>query len=480
VGYAPAPGRFSGKYPAGAADEDRELLSDEETMDSIADDFFPPMPAKLEETGLNVKFVSGLLFRSMYLLGLETNVAIAAQLRLGQGIVDELLGKLKQQGFIEIKGFEGADSRIARYSLTTAARDLAVESARQCEYVGPLPVPLAQYQEQVLRQSLANEQISMERLASALSHLVLPTSVIRRLGPAVNSGQSLLIYGPPGNGKSSISEAIGRAFSQPIFIPYCVEVDGQVIRVFDPTVHEEIREERSGAGDYRALLKKRPDPRWTRCRRPVVVTGGELTLEMLDLDFDQTAKFYEAPPQMKAIGGVFIIDDFGRQLVRPKDLLNRWIIPLERRVDYLKLHTGKKFDVPFDELVIFSTNLAPRELMDPGLMRRVKYKLHLDPPSMADYVSIFQGVCRRKEMELPDEILSWLLEDFYPRHGGTCAAFHPAFIVEHAEATCRYMGREPRLTKDLVADALENLFLVESAPEASAPGAAPLRAERAS
>jgi predicted ATPase with chaperone activity len=420
---------------------------------------FPSTPAKLEETGLNIKFLSSLLFKSIYRLGLETNVEIAAQLKLGQGIIDDLLGRLKQQGFIEIRGFNGSDSRVGRYSLTTAAKDLAIEAARQCEYVGPAPVPLVQYQNQVKKQMLCNEKISVDDISCCLSHLVLPSDIIRKLGPAVNSGRSLLIYGPPGNGKTSISEAIGHVFQQPIYIPHCIEVDGQVIRIFDATIHSEIPAEKAGEEKGLTLLKKRPDPRWVKCRRPVVITGGELTLKMLDLDYDETAKFYEAPPQVKATGGVFIVDDFGRQLVQPQDLLNRWIIPLERRVDYLTIHTGKKFDVPFDELVIFSTNLPPEKLMDPGLMRRVKYKMQIHPPSVTDFVNIFRRVCREHDMALPKELVTYLLEDYYPRNHASLSGFHPAFIVEHAIATCRYLGIEPRLTIELAEDAMENLFL---------------------
>jgi predicted ATPase with chaperone activity len=190
--------------------------------------------------------------------------------------------------------------------------------------------------------------------------------------------------------------------------------------------------------------------------------GGELTLDMLDLEFDTTSKFYEAPSQVKALGGVFIIDDFGRQLVQPRDLLNRWIIPLERRVDYLTIHTGKKFEIPFDELVIFSTNLSPTKLMDTALLRRVKYKLRVEPPSLADFELIFHRVCTQHGLELPDAILKYLLEDFYPRTGSGCAAFHPIFIVEHVIATCRYEGIEPRLTVELVKDALDNIFISSS------------------
>lgn len=424
---------------------------------------FPLIPTKLEETGLNFKFVVALLFKTIYILGLETNVDIASFLRLSQSIIDEILSRLKQQGFIEIRGFNGSDSRIMRIALSNAAKELAVEASRQCEYVGPAPVPLKQYQEQIRKQSLNNEKISLDDLTVTLSHLVLPASIIRRLGPAINSGRSILIYGPPGNGKTSISEAIGNAYRQHVYIPHCIEVDGQIIRIFDPTVHQPIQPRETDSQDYRNLLRKRPDPRWVKCRRPVIITGGELTLDMLDLDYDENSKFYEAPPQVKAMGGIFIIDDFGRQLVQPKDLLNRWIIPLERKVDYLTIHTGKKFDVPFDELVIFSTNLPPEKLLDPGLLRRVKYKLRIEPPSMPEYVTIFQRVCRQYNIALPDSVLAYLLEDFYPRTGLPHAGFHPVFIVEHVIASCRYQGIEPRLTEELVKDALENLYITDSA-----------------
>jgi predicted ATPase with chaperone activity len=424
--------------------------------------FFPPMPSRLEETGLNVKFVNALLFKSIYMLGLETNIEIAARLKLGQGIIDDVLGRLKQQGFVEMRSASGTDARVARYSLTGAAKELAIEAAKQCEYVGPAPVPLEQYKDQVKRQSLTNEKISIGDLTRCLSHLILPASTIRRLGPAINSGRSLLIYGPPGNGKTAISEAIGQAYVQPIFVPHCIEVDVQVIRIFDQTVHTEISAQDETNPDYKNLMKKRPDPRWVKCRRPVVITGGELTLRMLDLDYDETSKFYEAPPQVKAMGGVFIIDDFGRQLVKPKDLLNRWIVPLEKRIDYLSIHTGKKFDVPFDELIIFSTNLPPQKLMDPALLRRVKYKLHVTPPSTPEFVTIFKQVCHKHRLQLPDDVLEFLIHDFYPKAGITCAAFHPIFIVEHVLASCRYQDRDARLTRELVEDALENLYVSDS------------------
>jgi predicted ATPase with chaperone activity len=443
---------------------------------------FPLMPTSLKETGLNIKLVTALLVKSIHMLGLETNVEIAAHLKLSQVLVDDLLSRLKQQGLIEIRAIKGSDSRVARYSLTDAAKDMAVEAARLCEYAGPAPVPLAQYQMQVKKQSLTNERISIEELTLCLSHLTLPERIIRKLGPAINSGRSLLIYGPPGNGKTSISEAVGQILQQPVYIPYCIEVDGQIIRIFDQTVHSPIAPQGENGQGYKDLLKKRPDPRWVKCRRPVIITGGELTLEMLDLEYDATARFYEAPPQMKAVGGIFIIDDFGRQLVQPRDLLNRWIIPLEKRVDYLAIHTGKKFDVPFDELVIFSTNIPPEQLMDPGLLRRVKYKIRIEPPSVNDFITIFRRVCKQFRLHLSEELLAYLLEDYYPRNGLKCAAFHPIFIVEHAIASCKYQGLEPRLTLELLEDALENLYVTKSDDEnftiSAIRGTAPSSAKR--
>jgi len=285
----------------------------------------------------------------------------------------------------------------------------------------------------------------------------------------------MLLYGPPGNGKSLISEAIGKVFKQAIYVPHCIEVEGQVIRLFDPTIHSEIASaESEGAHDrdYPVLLRKAHDPRWVKCRRPVVMMGGELTLDMLDLHFDETSKSYEAPPQMKALGGVCIIDDFGRQRASIRELLNRWIVPMEKNVDWLTLHTGQKLEVPFDEFVIFSTNIAPTEMMDAAHLRRIDYKLLVPPPSRDDYVVIFKRACQEHGLELPESIVQFLLEDFYPKHGVERAGFHPRFLVEHAIAACRYEGIAHQLTIDLVKDALQDLYVTTS-PDKGLPIPAP-------
>ncbi len=431
----------------------------------------PVMPTTIESTGLSAKFLSNLVLKSISVIGFETIPEIAGFLKLSRPVVEKLLTGLKQQGLVEILGSVSTTVPMLRYGLTTCGRELALEAMKQCEYVGPAPVNLDDYKAQVARQSITRERITAHSLEEVFSHLVLQRRLIRRLGPAVNSGRSMLLYGPPGNGKTSISEAIGRVFKQSIYIPYCLEVDSQVIKVFDPTVHFSLSDDAGLApddGETITLLKRRDDPRWIKCRRPVIIVGGELTLGMLDLDFDPLSKYYEAPVQVKASGGLFIIDDFGRQLVRPKDLLNRWIIPLEKRIDYLTVHTGKKFDMPFDELIIFSTNIPPNELMDAALLRRVKYKLRIDPPQPSDYVRIFRRVCEQYELELTQGILDYLLKDFYPKIGSGCAAFHPLFIVEHAMATCRFEGTWPHLTLDLVKDALSNLYIQDQDGDLSA------------
>ena len=425
----------------------------------------PAAPSSIQKTGLDSQFLLNLVLKSIYVSGFQTVPEISNQLKLSRGIVETLLQVLKKDGFLEVRGTTDANFAILRHALTNMGRDRALEALKHSTYVGPAPVPLDEYQVQVQKQTVTNERISAETLSRTLSHLILSPDCIRRLGPAINSGKAILLYGASGNGKTSIAEAIGHAFQQTIYIPHCVEVDGQIIKVFDTALHKEVPSQPvSGNSDASPiyLLPAQFDPRWLRCRRPVVISGGELTLEMLDLEFEPLSKYYEAPLQVKATGGVFVIDDFGRQLVRPRDLLNRWIVPLERKVDYLTLHTGKKFDLPFDQLVIFSTNIPPDELMDEALLRRVHYKLRIDPPTADEYKAIFRRICKLHKLELPEDILSYILNFFYPKNRAHLAAFHPKFIVEHAIAACNYEGISPCLTQNLVRDALDNLVVSQT------------------
>ena len=423
----------------------------------------PPLAKTVAETGLEGNFLLNCLLRTMYISALQTIPELSDQIKLTRGVIEQLLTFAKKEALVEIRGPSEQNVNIMRYALTSAGRERASEALRRCEYIGPVPIPLESYQVQVQKQTITNEVIGIEKLRKALSHLVLSEDIVRRLGPASNSGRAILIYGAAGNGKTSIAEALVSAFEQPVYVPYCIEADGQIIKIFDPSVHTPFptaADGNNGNGHPIFLPQLDHDPRWVRCKRPYLITGGELTLEMLDLAFDPHSKYYEAPLQVKAIGGVFVIDDFGRQRVRPHELLNRWIFPLERKLDYLTLHTGKKFSILFDQLVIFATNFPPEELMDPAQLRRVHYKMKINPPSAEEYREIFRRICESYGLEFSEEIIAHLLNTFYIKHKVPFAGFHPKFIAEHVIAACNYLGTPPRITRQLLADSLENMVIL--------------------
>jgi hypothetical protein len=423
----------------------------------------PAVPKTLEETGLESNFLLNSVLRIMYVSALQTIPELSEHIKLTRGVVESLLEFAKKEALVEIRGPSEKSQNVMRYILTAAGKERASEALRRCEYTGPAPVPLQRYQVQVQKQTITNEIIGMEKLKKALSHLVLSEDVIRQLGPASNSGRAILIYGAAGNGKTSIAEALVGAFEQPVYVPYCIEADGQIIKIYDPSVHVTLPSSSNGSNgrNHPIFLPHREyDPRWVRCRRPYIISGGELTLEMLDLDFDVHSKYYEAPLQMKAIGGIFVIDDFGRQRVRPHELLNRWIFPLERKVDYLTLHTGKKFALLFDQLVIFATNFPPEELMDPAQLRRVHYKLKINPPTADEYREIFRRICESYGLAFSEDIMAYLLNSFYIKHKVSFAGFHPKFIAEHVIAACNYLETPPRITRQLLDDSLGNMIIL--------------------
>ena len=429
----------------------------------------PPLAKTVEQTGLDDNFLLNCLLRTMYISALQTIPELSQQIKLTRGVIEELLTFAKKEALVEIRGPSEKNYNIMRYALTKAGKERASEALRRCEYIGPVPVQLETYQVQVQKQTITNEVVSIEKLKNSLSHLVLSEDVVRRLGPASNSGRAVLIYGAAGNGKTSIAEALVSAFEQPVHIPYAIEADGQIIKIFDLSTHvpfPSTTNTNGSNGDSHPMFlpQLEYDPRWVRCRRPYIITGGELTLDMLDLDFDPHSKYYEAPLQMKAIGGIFVIDDFGRQRVRPHDLLNRWIFPLERKLDYLTLHTGKKFALLFDQLVIFATNFPPEEIMDPAQLRRVHYKLKINPPTAEEYKEIFRRICDSYGLEFSEEIMADLVNNYYIKHKVPFAGFHPKFIAEHVIAACNYLGTPPRITRQLLADSLENMVILPAAP----------------
>jgi predicted ATPase with chaperone activity len=447
--------------------DSKTIISDarvvDENLDKPKAEYSPPIPVTLREVGLNRDMLIHLIVKILYYAGEVTGSYLANRLKLPYTIVDELIEFIKGERLCEVKGMMGIGKTAYKYAITSLGRDRAREFLEINQYTGPAPVPLVQYSEMVKRQAASRSYITQETISSEFSHLVLSKQMMDTLGPAINSGKSMFVYGAPGNGKSVVSESIGRMLGGEVFIPYAIDVDGVIITVFDPINHRPFDGEKiPETNGFRSPILSEVqdfDQRWVNCKRPFVFTGGELTLEMLDLSFNEISKFYEAPFQVKANGGVFLIDDFGRQLVRPKDLLNRWIVPLEKRVDYLTLHTGKKFELPFDALIIFSTNLRPQELIDEAFFRRIRYKIHFDNPTLEEYKEIFKNYCRGKNIVYNPIIVDYIQSEFYQKHNLELRCCHPRDIIEQVIDIARYQNAPPALTKELIDSACNSYFV---------------------
>jgi predicted ATPase with chaperone activity len=410
-------------------------------------------PSSVEETGLDLNFVADLVLKMIYFNSLTTAQLIADTLCLPFfNIVDRALVLLKREEMVEVAGSNGFGELAYQYVVTPKGSARAHDLIERSAYVGPAPVTLEAYRQVARAQEIGSLRITPADMRRATSDLVVPETVLDTLGQAVNTGRSLFLFGHPGNGKTILAERIADLLGGAVLIPHAIIVDGQIIKVLD--LHNHVPVALSGTNGAGAT-----DRRWVACKRPAVVVGGELVLSSLDLVWNGDSKFYEAPLQMKANGGMLLIDDFGRQQVRPQELLNRWIVPLEKRIDFLTLHTGKKIDIPFDEMIVFSTNLAPKDLVDEAFLRRIQNKIQINNPSLDDFREIFRRQADALNVPFDQNGLVYLLREHYVKHKRELRACHPRDILRTLIGIARYLDQPALLSQDLIDRACSTYFV---------------------
>ncbi|NMG15030.1 ATP-binding protein [Aromatoleum bremense] len=418
---------------------------------------YPRAPRTLDETGLPLLFLVELAAKLLFVRGQLRLTELSQQLRLPAIVLESLLAFMRAERICEVMRRGETDGDIL-YELTDAGRARAAEFLGRCKYAGAAPVGLAAYVAQVERQSVTKMCVTREGVNEAFRGLIIKPEVRDQLGAAMGSGRALFLYGPAGAGKTYLAERLALLLDGDVAVPHAILVDGEIIQVFDPLIHTPVDDDHRPAVLDNLL---RPDLRWVRCRRPVAITGGELTLRMLDLDYDASTGFYQAPPHVKANGGLFVVDDLGRQLVTPEQLMNRWIVPMDRHHDHLALHSGTKFTLPFDVVLVFSTNLTPSDVADPAFLRRLGYKIHIGPMNEQEYRNIFTRVCEERGVPFDEAAFQTLLNDYHAVHGQPLLACFPRDIVNQIADLARYLGEPAQLTPDALHWAWHNYFAAQ-------------------
>ncbi len=419
----------------------------------------PPSPRSIADTGLSIVMMRDILLKSIFRTNLDTVSALSRVICVPVPLTQELVDLARTQKLLEATGTMHATAgNEMGYQLTDAGKARALDALSQSEYYGAMPIPLEQYKVQIKRQSVRDIRLSRAQLLSGMGHLILPPDLIDNLGPAVTSGRSILMYGPPGNGKSSISHGIRAALGDKVYVPRAIEYSGQIISVYDPIVHSAAEANIDDPNSLRRTSNKY-DNRYVYCERPSVITGGELSLDMLDLTYNPTARTYQAPLQLKATGGIFIVDDLGRQAEPPQKIVNRWIVPLEESRDILALQSGEKFTVPFDTLVIFSTNFHPNQIFDGAALRRIFFKIKIDGPSQENFLKIFAMVARKKKMPLDEQALMYLMKVKFPTIDNNYANYQPVFLIDQMIAVCEFENIPYQMSPELIDRAWGNMFV---------------------